>query len=581
MPTDRRRSDARRRAWGRGPMILRFEPLEGRELLSTTVVSTSSGTTTAAATSTTSAAPDLVGGSFDTLHNLDWGDAFHAKGAILNQGNVAVASAFKVDFYASPTSGLNTSTAVLLGEATVPAGLQPGQSAPIDQTLLLPTTPLSGVGSDQKIYIEMVIDPKGAVPESNTQNNSGLGQGYDLSTVTITPHQPANLIGTSIGVYPGTAQWGSTVGITSQLQNNGAGAAPSTRARFVITPKGYAPGGSADYTVGNMQVPAIAAGQSTVVTQNITFPSMPPAYLAGATQYILSVVPDADYAISPVYPHIATQGIGFDMADLTIALPTTTTTQGPKPDLAPVSVLAPTQPIAFGQTFQVTTTIQNSGNLDAPAYRVRFLLVGTNGDLTQGLFLGDTVLSDGLKAGYTQNVIQTLKFPSRLPLGVGALSNQARIAVEVDPENNLGEPNRANNAAVSGLVTLQLVRADGTIVPITSTSAPTTVTTPAAVTATATTTTTTATPTAKAATTPVPAATTPAQKIAAKAAALAAAKAKRAAMATTSAQKIAAAKAKRAALATRQHATTHTFKHNLQVFPKNVERFFKKLVKGK
>ena len=29
-----RRAAARRRAWGRGPIILRFEPLEGRQLLS-------------------------------------------------------------------------------------------------------------------------------------------------------------------------------------------------------------------------------------------------------------------------------------------------------------------------------------------------------------------------------------------------------------------------------------------------------------------------------------------------------------------------------------------------------------------
>ena len=557
MPTDRRRSAARRRAWGRGPMILRFEPLEGRELLSTTVVSTSSGTTAAV---TAAAAPDLVGGSLDTVHQLDWGDTFHAKAAILNQGNAAVTTPFKVDFYASPTSGLNASTAVLLGSATVPAGLAVGQSAPIDQVLKLPSKPITGVAADQTIYIETVIDAKGVVRESNTGNNSGLGQGYDLSTVKITPHQPATLVGASLGVYPGTAQWGSTVTITAQIQNKGAGDSPATRARVVITPTGYAPGGSADFTVGNLQAPSIAAGQSTVVTQDVTLPTVAPAYLTGVTQYILSIVPDADYVNDIVTPHIATQGIGFDMADLTIALPTTTTTQGPKPDLAPVTVLAPTQPIAFGQSFQVTTTIQNKGNLDAPAYRVRFLLVGTNGDLTQGLFLGDAVLKDGLKAGYGQNVVQTLKFPSRLPSSVDTLSNQARIAVEVDPENTLGEPNRSNNVAVSAVVTLQLVRADGTTVPVVAPTAPTTVTGPA----TATTTTTTSTAAAAKAAQTTQAALTPAQKIAAKAAALAQAKASKAALA-----------------ASQTHVTKHKFTHNLHVFPKNLEKFVKKLVKRK
>src|SRR4051812_21313231 len=70
MPSHDRRAAARRRAWGRGPIILRFELLEGRQLLATTP----------------QPLPDLVSAAFDTLHNLDWGDSFHAVGQIGNQG---------------------------------------------------------------------------------------------------------------------------------------------------------------------------------------------------------------------------------------------------------------------------------------------------------------------------------------------------------------------------------------------------------------------------------------------------------------------------------------------------------------
>ena len=66
MSIDKRRADARRRAWGRGPIILRFEPLEGRALLSTTAV----------------ALPDLIGQSFQTPTNLNWGDSLDAKGVV-------------------------------------------------------------------------------------------------------------------------------------------------------------------------------------------------------------------------------------------------------------------------------------------------------------------------------------------------------------------------------------------------------------------------------------------------------------------------------------------------------------------
>lgn len=540
MPTDRRRAAARRRAWGRGRMILRFEPLEARNLLST-------GGNAAA-----TPLPDLVGSAFDTLHNLDWGDTFHARGAVLNQGAAPVATPFHVDFYASPTPGLSSSTAVLLGQATVPAGLQPGQSAPIDQVLSLPIVPLSGVGADNAIYVDMVVDPDNTVAESNKQNNYGLGQGYDLSLVTITPHQPADLVGASLGVYPDQASWGTTLKVAAQVQNNGPGDAPATRARVVLTPTGSTPGGPADVTVGSLSVPAIAANQTDLVTGSVTLPAAPPASLAGVSQFVLSVVQDADFVTNPVVPHTASRGIGFDRVNLTLAPPSDPNAAlGPKPDLTPATVQAPSQPIAFGQTFQVTTSIQNKGNLDAGPYRVRFLLVGTNGDLTQGLFLGDTTLQ-GLKAGYGQDVVQTLKFPSRLPDGV-AVSSQARIAVEVDPENTIDEANKANNAAVSGVVNLTVVAADGTTTPATTatqaaTTAKTTVANTTAAKAPATaarTTTPTLKPTGTAPTpTPTP---TPTQPQVAR---------------------------KRTV-----KPAHHTFQHNLKVFPKRVSHYVHKIFK--
>ena len=97
MSSHDRRAAARRRAWGRGPIILRFEPLEGRQLL-------------------TAAQPmaDLVGAAFDTLHNLDWGDSFHAVGQIRNQGDAPVTVPFKVEVIAS--------TKPVIGPGAVPLG---------------------------------------------------------------------------------------------------------------------------------------------------------------------------------------------------------------------------------------------------------------------------------------------------------------------------------------------------------------------------------------------------------------------------------------------------------------------------
>lgn len=53
-----------------------------------------------------------------------------------------------------------------------------------------------------------------------------------------------------------------------------------------------------------------------------------------------------------------------------------------QPDLSPPSVLAPTLGLGIGQNLQVATPIPNRGPLDAGAYTVRFLLVGSDGTTT-------------------------------------------------------------------------------------------------------------------------------------------------------------------------------------------------------
>ena len=104
-----RRSAGRRRAWGRGPIILRFEPLEKREVLS----------------SMHGPLPDLVASSFVTTSNADWNDPISASGQITNQGNATVTTPFDVGIYASHGNKIGPYS-VMIGEVTIPAGLRPG-----------------------------------------------------------------------------------------------------------------------------------------------------------------------------------------------------------------------------------------------------------------------------------------------------------------------------------------------------------------------------------------------------------------------------------------------------------------------
>ena len=468
MPSNNRRAADRRRAWGRGPIILRLELLEGRQLLAASPVPK----------------PDAVATAFDTVDKLDWGDSFHAVGSIQNRGDASINDSLQVAVYASP--GMDISRAsVLLGELTVPAGLEAGASFQFDESFSLPPTPLAGVAAKQPVYISLRVDPMDRVPESDELNNEGIAKGVDTSVVTIAQHTPSNLIGTSLGIAPGSVTWGDAITVTAQVKNDAAGEAPATRARIVLTKGDVTPGGPEDVTIGNIAIPAVAPFQSVNVVETIRLPARPPALLDGGSQYILSMVQDADFLTDAVSPHKATQGVGRDMAIVTIApavesttvttgtaggtTTTTTTTGDPAtaittailPDLAVATVSVPAEGLDWGYNFLAAARIENLGGVDAGPFRVRFYLTGLSGSLDHSLFLGDTIV-DGLEVGANTLVTQTLKLPNRVPMGLSLQTlGTGMIAVVIDPENTFDESLKTNNAGGSAPVKLRILSPDG------------------------------------------------------------------------------------------------------------------------
>ena len=445
MSSHDRRSAGRRRAWGRGPIILKFESLEKRELLSTS-----------------QGLPDLVASSFATTSNADWNTPITASGVITNQGNAPVTIPFNVGIYASH-SIRSGPYSVLLGEITIPAGLGAGQSAPFSTTLTLPTTPLPGMSPNGVVHINLKIDPEHKVHDSNTLNQSMLGPGYDEAAVQITPSQPAHLVNTSIGVTSTAVNWGSSIAINAQVANEAYGNAPATREQVVLTPQGSTPGGPNDVTIGSINVPALAAWSMVNVEQSINLPATPPLLLASTQQFTLSLLPDGDYVTNSVYPHVPVGGPGIDQAAMTIAVPAGTTppSLGALPDLAAGSVTTSANTLYWSKSFQVQTSVVNLGQAAAPEFRVRFLLVGASGDTTHALFLGDTMVS-GLQPGATVPLTETFTLPLRLPAGLILDSvGIGGIAVVVDPENTLNETFKNNNQSVSGPVVLRLLGTNG------------------------------------------------------------------------------------------------------------------------
>ena len=447
MSSRERRAADRRRAWGRGPVILRFEPLEGRQLLSATP---------------THGLSDLVGESLTLARNVDWGGTFEVDGAILNQGRGTANVPFNVEFFASATPNI-TATSYALGEITIPAGLGPNKDAPFQADLTLPPTAIPGYSDGRPLYIAIKTDPEGAVTENNKNNNSGVGLGHDVAVMTISPPRPSNLIGTTLAINPQQSYWGQAVSVTAQVANNAQGDAPPTLAKLVLTPSGAKPGGSADVTVGYLAIPAVAAWQTVNIARTITLPAAPVAALAGSTNFTLSMVQDSGYAANILYQHVATQVAGLDQVQIAI---------GPNPDisvpaaaavdLAADGVQGPTQPIYWGQTFQVTAGVDNLGPGNAGAFNVKFLLTGNNGSLTNAIFLGDATVP-GLSKGTHQDITETLKLPNRLPNGVNLSSIVVgRIAVVVDADSTINDTLKTNDTSFSNPVTLRVLGSDGT-----------------------------------------------------------------------------------------------------------------------
>jgi hypothetical protein len=447
MSSHDRRSAGRRRAWGRGPIILKFDPLERRDVLS----------------GLGHALPDLVSSSIVATSTADWNDPVSVSGQITNQGGAPVTQPFKVAIYASHNNKTGP-YAVPLGSVTIPAGLAPGQSAPYSTTVRLPASPVPGVPTNGVLYVDTVIDPTNAIQESNHRNNQGIGLGYDEAKVAIKVAQPSNLVNTAVGVYPSDAQWGGSLAITAQVRNSAQGDAPATRSEVVLTPVGDTVGGPTTVTIGNVAVPPVTHGNTVNVEANLTLPVTPPQALNGSSQFTLSILPDADYITNVVYPRAPVGGLGIDQSTVNITIPpgTTPPALGALSDLAAGSVTVSSNSLSWGQQFQVQGVVENLGTADPGPFRVRFLLVGGSGDTSHSIFLGDTMVQ-GLAPGSSQQVVQDLTLPTRLPSSIVLSSvGYARVAMVLDPENTINETFKNNNLSTSSLFTLRVLGTDGT-----------------------------------------------------------------------------------------------------------------------
>ncbi len=435
MPSPDRRAAGRRRAWGRGPVTLKLESLERRALMAAQA----------------SDLPDLVNSALSLSTNVaDWGNSVQVMGQVKNQGGAATTAPVEVGLYASDVRGINT-TSVPVATVTIPAGLQPGEIVPYNTTFAIPQTPIPGInGNTGTIYVAAWINPNRTVAESNYRNDRDIGPPYDVAPIIIQPPQPADLVGTTLAVDTPTTTWGSTINVTAQVTNQGSGASPQTIALLSLTPQGLNYGNSTTVGIATITIPPLAPSQTYNLVQSVTLPAVEPLAIANYSNFGLTMTEDSNYVTSDLYPNQPAQGVGYDQTPMTITTSSTSAaTAGPLPDVAASTVLGPTGTIRWGQSFTVNTDVQNLGQGNAGPFQVFFLLTGQAGSVSDAIYLGQTTIN-GLAAGATQPITQSLTLPTRLPAGVNLNSiGYARIAVIVDPDNFLNETIRSNSQTIS------------------------------------------------------------------------------------------------------------------------------------
>ncbi len=445
MPSQDRRAAGRRRAWGRGPIILKLESLERRALM-------------AANSNSNSTLPDLANSALTVSSNVsDWNQSVEVEGKVTNQGHSATTATLQVGLYASPVRGIDKFS-VPVGEVTIPAGLAPGQTVPYETSIQLPATAIPDVSSNGgTLYIAAWVNPGRIIAESNYRNDRDLGPPYDSAPISIQAPQPSNLVGTTLAVTPTDPTWGSTITVTAQITNQGSGSSPQTEALLALSPQGLTYGGSTTVGIGTITVPPLGPFQTVNLVQNITLPAVEPLSITNYTNFGLTMTQDANYLTNNLYPNQPDQGIGFDQTAITITTSTTSTaTVGALPDLAASSIIAPTSAVRWGQSIQVSTDVQNIGQGDAGSFQVFYLLTGQAGSINDALYLGQTDIAS-LAAGADDPITQTLALPNRLPSGVTLDSvGYARIAVIVDPDNFINETLKSNNVSISGPFIIRL-----------------------------------------------------------------------------------------------------------------------------
>ncbi|OGP74391.1 MAG: hypothetical protein A2V86_01520 [Deltaproteobacteria bacterium RBG_16_49_23] len=353
---------------------------------------------------------DLIITSVSAPSSAGMGQQITVTSTVKNQGS-GNAGEFYVTLYLSMDSTI-TSDDIEIRSGHV-SSLEGGGQKTVTIDVPLPVS-LSGT-----YYIGTIADGRGAVAESNENNNALAG-----NLISITR---ADLIFTSVS-GPLNANAGQQIAISATVRNQGGGGSGGFYITLYLstdsTITGWDDGGGGDIAIGQAYVNGLASGAEQVVIVNGTIPvNLTGSYYLGAIADGEKIVPESNENNNALHGNQIV--IAGGCSDLVIA-----------------SVSGPTNGNA-GQQVPVSVTVKNQGSCGSSGFYLTAYLsmdtVITPNDVSIGyVYVGP------LPAGGQQSVTVNGALPSTFggTYYLGAIADSSNGVAEVSEGNNafLGNP---------------------------------------------------------------------------------------------------------------------------------------------
>ena len=343
------------------------------------------------------------------------GSSIQINYQVRNQGNGSAGDS-NTKFYLSPDLNIDSSD-LYLGLDYV-SGLAAGASRQESATFTIGSNINPG-----NYYLIYYADADGYVSESN-ENNNAFG-----NLINITSAGNPDLIIQNNPTAPTTASVGSTIQLSYQVRNQGAGNAVASTTRFYLSRDTTF--STDDVLLGSDAVNSIAAGGVSAETASIVIAN---SIAAGNYHLLFRTDADSKVAESNENNNVVSRAITINTADLIIQNATAATTA------------------SVGSAIALSYQVRNQGAGNAVASTTRFYLSRDTTFSTDDVLLGSDAVNS-IAAGAVSSETASIVIANSIAGG------NYHLLFRTDADSTVAESNENNNV-VSRAITINGPRPD-------------------------------------------------------------------------------------------------------------------------